>query len=149
DLAISQCALARSREFGPAVREAIQRELAYARQRGFYYVELGGWAISEEMRCSAEALRMLLTVFALAQSMGGALGLSNATTRHHSSSILRRVGGRPLVARGAVIPAYLDSHYNCEMELLTFDSTSPNAHYGRWISECRAALPELPVISDD
>jgi hypothetical protein len=149
DLAISQSAVAQSTEFGRTVREAIQGELAYARRRGFYYVELGGWAISEEMRCSSEALRMLLTVFALAQSMGGALGVSNATTRHHSSSILRRVGGRPLMVRGAEVPAYLDSNYNCEMELLSFDSTSPDAHYGKWIGECRAALPELPVISND
>ena len=35
------------------------------------------------------------------------------------------------------------------MELLSFDSTSPDEHYGKWISECRAALPELPVISND
>ena len=149
DLAISQSAVAQSTEFGRTVREAVQSELANARRRGFYYVELGGWAISEEMRCSSEALRMLLTVFALAQWMGGALGLSNATTRHHSSSILRRVGGRPLTARGATVPAYLDTHYNCEMELLSFDSTSPNAHYDAWISECRAALPELPVFWSD
>ena len=35
------------------------------------------------------------------------------------------------------------------MELLSFDSTSPNAHYDAWISECRAALPELPVFWSD
>src|SRR5262249_24918528 len=149
DLAISQSAVARSRKLGPTVREAIQGELAYARQRGFYYVELGGWAISEEMRCSAEALRMLLTVFALAQSMGGALGVSNATTRHHSSSILRRVGGRPLAARGVSLPSYVDSHNNGEMNLLTSVPPPPNAHYRRWISECRSASPELRVIPSD
>jgi hypothetical protein len=89
---------------------------------------------------------MLLTVYALAQFMGGALGISTATTRHHSSSILRRVGGRPLMARGALVPAYLDPHYNCEMELLSFDSTAPDAHYDRWIDECRAALTDVPVV---
>ena len=121
----------------------------YASQRGFHFVELGGWAISEEIRCTSEALRMLLTVFALAQLMGGALGLSTATTRHRSSSILKRVGGRPLMARGAVVPSYIDPHYNCEMELLTFDSTSPDAHYDKWIRECRAALLDLPVIAHE
>ena len=147
DLDIPQCAAAQPAEFGQKVREAIQDELAYASQRAFYYVELGGWAISEEMRCSSEALRMLLTVYALAQLMGGALGISTATTRHHSSSILRRVGGRPLMARGVEVPAYLDPHYNCEMELLGFDSTSPDSRYEKWIRECRAALVDLPVIS--
>jgi len=149
DLAISQCAAAQSAEFGQKVREAIQTELAYASQRGFYYVELGGWAISEEIRCTSEALRMLLTVYALAQLMGGALGVSTATTRHHSSSILRRVGGRPLMTRGAEVPAYLDPHYNCKMELLSFDSTSPDAHYDKWIGGCRAALVDLPVVSHE
>ncbi len=149
DLDISQCAAAKSAEIGPNVREAIQGELAYASQRGFYFVELGGWAISEEIRCTSEALRMLLTVFALAQLMGGAVGLSTATTRHRSSSILKRVGGRPLMARGAVVPSYVDPRYNCEMELLTFDSTSPEAHYDKWIRECRAALLDLPVISQE
>jgi hypothetical protein len=147
DLAVSRSAIAQSARFGPNVREAVQDELVYARQRGFYYVELGGWAVSPERRCTSEALRMLLTVYALAQLMGGALGVSTATTRHHSSSILRRVGGRPLRARGTEIPAYLDSHYNCEMELLSFDSTSPDAHYAKWIAECRATLLELPVIA--
>ncbi len=149
DLAISKCAAAQSAEFGYKVREAVQDELAYASQRGFYYVELGGWAISEEMRRTSEALRMLLTVYALAQLMGGALGVSTATTQHHSSSILRRVGGRPLMARGAEVPTYRDPHYNCEMELLSFDSTSPDAHYDKWIRECRAALVDLPVISNE
>src|SRR5579862_5358610 len=129
DLAVSRSAVARSGEFGQKVREAIQAELARARRRGFYFVELGGWAVSEKQRCSSDAIRMLMTVYALAQSMGGAVGFSTATTRHHSSSILRRVGGRPLTARGMEIPPYLDSHYKCEMELLTFDSTSPEAHY--------------------
>lgn len=149
DLAVSQSALAHSAEFGSAVREAVQTEMNYARQRGFYYVEVGGWAVSEETRCSADALRMLLTVYALAQLMGGALGLSTATTRHNSSSILRRVGGRPLMARGTEVPAYHDPHYNCEMELLSFDSTSPDGHYDQWIRECRTALLELPVVSDE
>jgi hypothetical protein len=149
DLAISRCAAAQSAEFGSKVREAVQDELAYASQRGFYYVELGGWAISPEIRCTSEALRMLLTVYALAQFMGGALGVSTATTRHHSSSILRRVGGRPLMARGTEVPSYVDPHYNCEMELLSFDSTSPDAHYDKWIRECRTALVDVPVVSSE
>ena len=61
DLAVARLAEAQSPAFAQTLREAVQTELAYASQRGFSYVELGGWAISEEMRCSSEALRMLLT----------------------------------------------------------------------------------------
>ncbi len=147
ELAVSRSAVARSADFGRQVKEAIQAELAKARQRAFRYVELGGWAISDEHRCTTEALRMLMTVYALGRMMGGALGVSTATTRHHSSSILRRVGGRPLSARGSEIPPYLDPHYDCEMELLSFDSTSPDARYSKWIGECCDVLRYLPVIS--
>jgi hypothetical protein len=129
------------------VREAVEAELHCAQKRGFYYVELGGWAICDELRCTTEALRTLLTVYALAQLQGGALGLTTATTRHHSSSILRRVGGRPLLAHGEELPSYYDSQYKCEMELLGFDSTSPNPRYMDWIVECRGALQTMPLIS--
>ena len=57
------------------------------------------------------------------------------------------MGGKRLKARGAELPSYMDTHYNCEMELLGFDSTLPDAHYGKWIDECRTALLELPVVS--
>ena len=70
ELAVVQSAVGQSAEFGQKVREAIQDELAYAQRLGFYYVELGGWAVSPEHRCSAEALRMLLTVYA-ARSVNG------------------------------------------------------------------------------
>ena len=77
------------------------------------------------------------------------LAVSTATTRHHSSAILRRIGGRPLMARGREVPAYFDPHYNCEMELLRFDSTSPAEQYAGLMRECRDALLELPVVSQE
>lgn len=147
ELVISRSNLAQSPDLGPLVREAIQEEIDYARRRGFSYVELGGWAISEDLRCTTEAVRTLLSVFALSQVLGGARALSTATTRHHSSSILRRVGGEPLKARGSQVPTYYDPHYKCEMELLSFDSTSPSTRYAGWIRDCREALSEVPVIS--
>jgi hypothetical protein len=147
DLTVSRSHIVQSAHLGSSVREAVEAELDCARERGFSYVELGGWAISDELRCTTEALRTLLTVYALAQLQGGALGLTTATTRHHSSSILRRVGGRPLLAGGAELPSYYDSQYKCEMELLGFDSTSPNPRYVDWILECRTALQTVPVIS--
>jgi hypothetical protein len=147
ELMVSRSQIAQSPHLGPSVRESVEAELDCARERGFSYVELGGWAICDELRCTTEALRTLLTVYALAQLQGGALGLTTATTRHHSSSILRRVGGRPLLSGGAELPSYYDSQYKCEMELLSFDSTSPNPRYVDWIRECRTALQTLPVVS--
>jgi len=147
DLAVSRSTVARSKVLGSAVRSGIEAELEIARRRGFSYVELGGWAISEKLRHTTQATKTLISVYALSQLMGGAYGVSTATTRHGSSSILKRIGGAPLRFRGVEIPPYYDPHYGCDMELLRFDSTSPNPRYAGWIRECCAALRDIPVIS--
>jgi hypothetical protein len=146
ELSVAGSGIARSAELGTRVREAVETELDCARRREVWYVELGGWAICESLRCTTEAIRTLLTVYALSQVRGGAVGLSSATTRHHSSSILRRIGGRPLKANGVEVLSYYDAQYGCEMELLSFDSGSPNQRYASWIRDCREVLHQIPVV---
>lgn len=146
ELSLAGSGIVQSPQFGTRVREAVETELDGARRRGVWYVELGGWAVCESLRCTTEAIRTLLTVYALSQVRGGAVGLSSATTRHHSSSILRRIGGRPLRAKGIEVLSYYDAQYNCEMELLGFDSETPNQRYAGWIRDCREALHRVPVI---
>jgi hypothetical protein len=146
ELSIAGSGVARSAELGTRVRAAVETELDCARRRGVWYVELGGWAVCESLRCTTEAVRTLLTVYALSQVQGGAVGLSSATARHHSSSILRRIGGRPLNADGLEFSSYYDAQYACEMELLSFDSEFPNERYARWISDCREVLRQVPVM---
>jgi hypothetical protein len=146
DLSIAGSDVARSAELGTRVRAAVETELGCARRRGVWYVELGGWAVCEFLRCTTEPIRTLLTVYALSQLRGGAVGLSTATARHHSSSILRRIGGRPLKANGVEVASYYDPQYACEMELLSFDSEFPNQRYARWIGDCREVLRQVPVV---
>jgi hypothetical protein len=146
ELSIAGSDITRSAELGTRVRAAVETELDCARRRGVWYVELGGWAVCESLRCTTEAVRTLLTVYALSQVRGGAVGLSSATARHHSSSILRRVGGRPLKANGVEVSSYYDAQYACEMELLSFDSEFPNERYARWIRDCREVLHQVPVV---
>jgi hypothetical protein len=146
ELSLAESGITRSAQLGTRVRAAVETELDCARRRGVWYVELGGWAVCESLRCTTEAVRTLLTVYALSQVRGGAVGLSSATTRHHSSSILRRIGGRPLKAHGVEVPSYYDATYACEMELLSFDSESPNERYAGWIRDCREGLHQVPVV---
>ena len=146
ELSLAGSGIARLPELGMRMREAVETELDSARRRGVWYVELGGWAVCEPLRCTTEAIRTLLTVYALSQVRGGAVGLSSATTRHHSSSILRRIGGRPLMANGVEVSPYYDAQYACEMELLSFDSESPNQRYAGWIRDCREVLHRIPVV---
>jgi len=145
-LGIAKSAMAQSDVWGMKLRAAVEADLRLARARDVSYVEFGGWALIEEMRCSAEGLRIALAMYGLAQNLGGFIGLSNATRRHRSSSILRRIGGLPLMADGVELPAYYDSQYSCEMEIVRFDSASPNPRYEAWIGEIRAHLLTAPVI---
>lgn len=147
DLGIPWAISEQSSEFQGSVRRAVQDDIQRASQCGFSYVELGGWVVGEELRCSTEAIRMLLMMYALSQSMGGALAVSTATTRHNSTAILRRTGGKSLVDDGVEIPAYFDTNYNCAMEVLSFDSRYPNPRYSGWIREFREALGHIRMIS--
>ncbi|HTB17878.1 MAG TPA: hypothetical protein VK708_07160 [Bryobacteraceae bacterium] len=146
DLAISRSALAQSKTWGRELRRAVEADLRRARQRGCSYVELGGWVISEALRCTTEALRMIATTYAFAQLCGGALGIGTASTRRCSSAILKRIGGQQLEARGTELPSFYDAQYRCHMEVLRFDSSRPNPRYGRWMEACRSHLKEIPVI---
>ena len=78
---------------------------------------------------------------------GGALGLTTATVRHCSSTILRRIGGRRLEVDGMVVPPYYDPRYKCEMELLRFDSRRPSAKYADMIDRLGEKLASVHVIA--
>src|SRR5215471_8515667 len=78
-LGVSRSPLAQDRTTRPAFERAVETELGRARGLGFGYVEMGGWAVTEKLRCSTEAVRMVVTIYALARSLGGALGISTVT----------------------------------------------------------------------
>jgi uncharacterized Zn-finger protein len=108
---------------------------------------MGGWSIAQTLRCTTEALRMIVTAYALAELSGGALGITNANRESCSASILRRIGGRRLAADGVELPSYLEDEYqSVEVEMLRFDSSNPNPRYKRWMDECQAQLRDVPVI---
>jgi len=149
ELSLAKAAVSNSCNYGGLVRDAVQAQIWTAVQRELAYVELGGWAISEALRFSGDAVRMVLTVYALAELTGGALAVTTATRRHNSASILKRMGGRPLRADGLELPPYFDPRYGCEMELLEFDSTAPNPQFRSLIDGHRDASSNLPVILSD
>lgn len=145
-LGVRQSALAMCDQWGQKLRSAIEQELQLAGRRDFAYVEMGGWALREDVRCSTEAIRIALCAYALARNLGGAIGVTAATVRHCSSSILRRIGGQPLAIGGAELPSYYDPRYKCEMTILRFDSDRPNPRYEGWIEQIREELRTAPTI---
>lgn len=121
-------------------RAAIESQLQDARDRRLGYVEVGGWALTEELRWSAAALHLALASYALAEILGGCLSIGTVTHRHASSSILRRIGGTSLQYGGMEAGSYFDPRYGCDMEILTFDSSKPNPKYKSMLAEIQKEL---------
>ncbi len=115
---------------------------------GSAYVEVGGWALSEQWRGTRAALEILVGSYALAQLWGGCVGSCTATVRHSSSSMLRRLGGQSFEIAGQSLPSYNDPEYECVMELLRFDYRSPAARFLPLINQLRATLSRAPVVTD-
>jgi hypothetical protein len=102
--------------------------------------------LDREIRCTTEALKSVLAIYAFATLQGGGLGIGTATERNGSSSILRRLGGRPLEWDGCALPPYFDDKFGCRMEILRFDSRCPSSRYAGAILELRSEIARLPVI---
>ena len=149
DLGIRTSALARCQCWGMTLRAAVETEVARARRLGVAFAEVGGWAINAEKRFTTEALRIALATYGLAQLLGGCVGITTATVRHHSARILRRIGGRPLNLGQTELPSYYDPQYKCQMEVLRFDSANPDADYRRSVDRLRDQLLSVTVVAPD
>lgn len=141
------CPLAKDDTWRGRLWRTIESELAAARSERMKYVELGGWAVSERCRGTAGPISLALAVWAFSRRGGGALGLTTATFRHCSSTILKRLGGSRFEIDGETLPPYYDDRYSCMMELLRFDSRRPNPKYVPLIDQVREMLPSISVVT--
>lgn len=146
-LRVRTCPLRASDGWGAQFRSAIDAELALARSLGLGFAEIGGWAVAPAHRGRTEGLLLALAAFSLGRVSGGSLGLTTATVRHGSSTILRGIGGSQLAYGASPIPPYYDPRYDCEMELLRFDSRRPNPKFEPLIDELKTRLAYVPVIA--
>jgi hypothetical protein len=148
DLRVRHSALASDAAWRPKLSIAIASELARARHEGLKYVELAGWAVAEESRGTSGPLALALAVYGFSRRRGGgALGLTTATFRHCSATILKRLGGSRFEVDGSELPPYFDPKYNCMMEMLRFDSRRPNPKYVWLIDMLREKLSNVLVIA--
>ncbi len=141
-LICSKAAVAVSPVTGPIFRSAFMQEQAKARARGLHYGEASAWAMGADSRCSTAAVNIALMSFALAELLGGGLGLTTASTRHQASSILRRLGGSPF----ANFEPYYEPMFDCSIELLQFDIASFKDRYKAKLEEMKAELRRTPVV---
>lgn len=145
-LSVSASPLASSEEWEQLLFSAVNAEIDFARSRHVAFVEVGGWALTEEFRRTPEAVKIALSAYSLARILGGCIGITTATVRHSSASILRRIGGSGLKANGIELPTYYDPRYKCQMVLLRFDSSAPNPRYNSLVEGLETLLPFVPVI---
>jgi hypothetical protein len=143
---VGRSALASSPVWGGRFRSAVESGLRQARSRGVAYVEVGGWALDLQRRGTTAALRIALATYSLAALLGGCIGITTATARHGSSSILHRLGGSTLESAGKALPPYYDPQFQCEMEILGFDSERPAPKFLSLVNRLRAEILEAPVI---
>lgn len=149
DLRVRHTPLARSAEWRSKLWKGVESELKRARRDALRYAEVGGWAVSERSRCTSEGLVLALAGYSLGRICGGCLGITTATVRHCSSSILRRIGGAPLAADGTPVPSYFDPRYGCEMEILRFDSRRPNPKFNDLIEKLREAMASVSIVAPE
>jgi hypothetical protein len=146
-LSVADAALARCSQWGERFKAAVEGELALSRRLDRSFAEVGGWALLEDIRGTAEALRLVLSSYALAETLGGWVAISTATRRNGSAGILRRIGGRSLEHDSLELPAYHDPQYRCEMEVLRFYSWESNPRFRRWIEELKEQFRDVPVFT--
>ena len=147
ELRVASSALAKCGTFGRPIQSSMEAEIARARRTGKALVEPGGWALAEDLRGSSEALSIAVGALAWAQLVGGCVGFMTATVRHGSASILRRLGGSSVYVEGRPAPVYFDPAYNCEMELLKFDSNQLNPRFGGVLDRMRQLLLGTTVVA--
>jgi hypothetical protein len=146
-LRVRDCPLAHQPLWRDTLFTAVELELAYARREGLGYAEVGGWAVAESSRCTSEGLVLALAGYSLGRVLGGTLGITTATVRHCSSTILRRLGGSALKAGERILPPYHDPRYKCAMELLRFDSRHPSLKYAGFVELLKDKLAGVLVIA--
>jgi hypothetical protein len=146
-LRVRHCAMAQDREWRDKLVRAVDGELDRARREGMRYVELGGWAVSEESRGTAGPLALALALHGFSRRAAGALGMTTATFRHCSSTILKRLGGSRFEVDGVTLPPYFEPRYQCLMELLRFDSRTPQSKYQNLVDHMRDTMERITVIA--
>jgi len=145
-LRLASSAVAHHPQLGRRVRSVVEMDLCHACEQKINIVEPGGWVLEEKLWGTSEAILIALSAFAWARLIGACLAYVTATVKHHSASMLRRLGAESLYFGGEEIPKYYDSRYDCEMELLRIRSAGIDPKFDRRISRLHDLLLNAPVL---
>lgn len=146
---VSHAAIAHCPRQGWKLRRAVEFQMQLARVRRVGFGSVGGWAAARQERMTTEPVTIILATYGLLELLGGCIGVATATFRHHSSTILRKIGLSPVSWSGSHLKPYFDPTYGCEMEVLEFDSANPNAKYREAIKRLAEQLAGAPVLCSE
>ncbi len=146
DLLVRHAAVSRCPMYGKKFRSAVEQSMAQTRRSAMRFGEVGGWAVAEEYRGTAEPLRIILATYGLLELLGSCAGVATATFRHGSERMLRKIGLTTVSVGGEELPPYHDPQYGCQMQALYFDSRNPNPRFREWVAELTCALTAAPVV---
>lgn len=138
----SQSSISQLNPYGAALKSGIKQLMATARERAKQFGEVGGWALRQESRGTMAAFNVALMTCALAEHLGCGVGITTATTMHHSSAILCRIGAQRL----AGVPAYYERNYGSVIEVLHFELPNSNPSYASKLDNFREEVLKTPVI---
>jgi hypothetical protein len=131
----------------PCLRDAVERELLWARYFNLLPIEPGGWALDDNARGTGGGIGLAVAAFAWARLLGECFGFLTATVKHCSATMLRRLGGTPLrTAAGTPVPEYWDERWGTGIEVLRFDTNSLDQRFHRMLDQACNELMRSPVI---
>ncbi|HLJ97379.1 MAG TPA: hypothetical protein VKU02_29740 [Gemmataceae bacterium] len=147
DLALKGVVGRMAPEIAPRFTTAIEAVIEQARKESLQFVEAGGWALDQKHRRSYRAPLLACACWSTGQLIGQALAVATATKRNHSAEILRRLGGYPLGEEEPESQSFFDPYYQCEMEILGFDSRRPDPRYAETVADLTDYLAFAEVVT--
>jgi 3-hydroxymyristoyl/3-hydroxydecanoyl-(acyl carrier protein) dehydratase len=122
--------------------DSVENVRRIAHDNKMQFAEVGGWAVANDYRETEAALISAVSVWSLARMLGGVVCIAGATTRHHSATMLQRLGAMPLDADVGEASPFFDEYYGCDMILLRGDPTRLAQRYEKLASDIITHLRE-------
>jgi hypothetical protein len=130
-----------------AYRHALQSYVDQTVQEGQAFYEIGGWAVAAQHRNSTKGIILACACWSLAQLLAPGRGVASATLRNQSAPLLRRLGAFSLHHRLKKLTKFFDPVYDCDMELLAFD-TAPARDLHRTVAVVHDYLKRALVVTN-
>jgi len=111
----------------PVYETAVRGLMDQSVRAGLRFGEVGGWAVSPDVRNGAVTVATILAAWSLPRLFGAGDSMWVATVGKgkRAEKILSRMGGFQLADAKRQLPSFFDAGYNSGIDILGFDSRHP------------------------